>query len=42
VGIVVAVAITCLAKHGANISPFVRFVKKYFAFYSLYGNPSTL
>ena len=30
----VAVAITCLAKHVASISLFVRFVKKYFAFNS--------
>jgi hypothetical protein len=34
---VVAVAITRLAKHAGNISPFVRFVKNYFAFYSLKG-----
>jgi DNA-binding response OmpR family regulator len=33
---VVAVAITRLAKHGGSISPFVRYVKNYFAFYSLY------
>ena len=31
----VAVAITRLAKHGWSISPFVRSVKIYFAFYSL-------
>ena len=39
VGIEVAVAITRLAKHGASISLFVRFVKNYvrilFAFYGL-------
>jgi hypothetical protein len=32
---VVAVAITRLAKHDGSISPFVRYVKNYFAFYSL-------
>jgi DNA-binding response OmpR family regulator len=30
---VVAVAITRLAKHGASISPFVRYVKKYFSLF---------
>jgi hypothetical protein len=36
---VVAVAITRLAKHEGSISLFVRYVKNYFAFYSLHIIP---